>query len=347
MRHVPCLHTVMIRAAVVGASGYSGAELLRILSSRRDVSIVSAMAGSTAGKTLDELYPTFTGRLDIRLDSLDPATLNGVDVVFAALPSGESMKTVPGLLSRVGKVIDLSGDFRLPDAGLYRQFYTHEHAAPSLLGCATYGLPELNRDVIASARFITNPGCYPTSAILGLLPALAENLIDPKGIVINSLSGTTGAGRSSSVELSFAEVNENIRAYKIGVHQHTPEIEHVLSSSTKREVSVSFVPHLVPLSRGIYTTIHANLAPAALTGQVHEVYEQFYADEPWVRIRTQIPQIRDVLYTNYCDIGVTVDPRTNQLVIVSVIDNLIKGAAGQAIQNMNIMFGLPEEAGCQ
>lgn len=337
----------MIRAAVVGASGYSGAELLRILSARRDVAIVNAMAGSAAGKTIAELYPAFAGRLNLRLNPLDPAQLDGADVVFAALPSGESMKTVPELVSRGGKVIDLSGDFRLPDAALYSHFYRHEHTATNLLGSATYGLPELHRDSIAGAQFVANPGCYPTSAILGLLPALKENLIDPVGIVINSLSGTSGAGRASSVEMSFAEVNENIRAYKVGAHQHIPEIEYVLGSSTGKKVSVSFVPHLVPLTRGIYTTIHANLLQKIHPDGLREVYERFYSDEPWVRIRTQIPQIKDVLYTNYCDIGVTLEPRTDQVIIMAVIDNLVKGAAGQAIQNMNIMFGLPEEVGCQ
>jgi N-acetyl-gamma-glutamyl-phosphate reductase len=208
-----------------------------------------------------------------------------------------------------------------------------------------YGLPECNFHRIQEARLIANPGCYPTSAILALLPALHNAIIAPSGIVINSLSGVSGAGRNGSVDLSFSEVNENIRAYKIGTHQHIPEIQTVLQSATGKEVSFSFIPHLVPITRGIYTTIHADLQQSITDVDVTNLYKTFYSAAPFVRIKKNIPQITDVARTNYCDIHVTVNQRTRQLIIVSVIDNLIKGAAGQAIQNMNIMFRLPQEQG--
>jgi N-acetyl-gamma-glutamyl-phosphate reductase len=247
----------------------------------------------------------------------------------------------------VGRMIDLGGDFRLPSAALYQEYYSHPHAAPELLGTSVYGLPEINFGRIREASLVANPGCYPTSAILALLPALSADLVAPEGIVVNSLSGVSGAGRSASLELSFSEVNENIRAYKIGTHQHIPEIESVLAAATGKGVSLSFVPHLVPITRGIYTTVHANLRRDLSAGEAHTIYSSFYSAAPFVRVKKQIPQITGVVRTNFCDLFVTVEPRTRQLVIISVIDNLVKGAAGQAIQNMNIMFALPQEKGLQ
>jgi N-acetyl-gamma-glutamyl-phosphate reductase len=332
----------VINAAIVGASGYSGAELLRLLSHRDDVRIKKVTAKASIGERVDTLYPEFAGILDLAYEPLDLPGMESVDVAFIALPSGEGMQTVPALRERVGRIIDLGGDFRLPSAKLYTQFYKHTHTAPELLGSAVYGLPELNREKIAVASLVANPGCYPTSALLALLPALKHGIVQPGGIVINSLSGVSGAGRSSSVDLSFAELNENIRAYKIGTHQHIPEIQYVLESATGNRVSLSFIPHLVPLTRGIYTTIHADLAVTVTEAEVAHVYSEYYRNAPFVRIKKQIPQIKSVVHTNYCDIGLFIEQRTNQLVIVSVIDNLVKGAAGQAVQNMNIMFGLPE-----
>lgn len=335
----------MVEVGIVGASGYSGAELMRLLSGRSDVSIAKVIAGTSAGKRVDELYPALTGFLDLTFESFKADQLEGVDVVFIALPSGEAMNIVPQLLNRVGRIIDLGGDFRLPTPELYEQFYLHKHTAPSLLGEAVYGLPELYKQQIADAHLVANPGCYPTSAILPLLPVLKSGLISSKGIVINSMSGVSGAGRSSSIEMSFAEVNENIRAYKIGTHQHIPEIQTVLERATGQSIGLSFVPHLVPITRGIYTTIHADLTLSPTEEDIYTVYRAFYSDAPFVRIRQSIPQIKDVTMTNFCDIAFTIEPRTNQLIITSTIDNLVKGAAGQAIQNMNIMLGLPEETG--
>jgi N-acetyl-gamma-glutamyl-phosphate reductase len=255
------------------------------------------------------------------------------------------MRVIPQLIDRVGCIIDLGGDFRLSNTDLYEKFYGHKHTAPDFLEEAVYGLPELNKEPIADAHFVANPGCYSTSAILPLFPLLNAGLISPRGIVINSLSGVSGAGRSASVEMSFAEVNENIRAYKVGRHQHIPEIQSVLEQAVGEAIGMSFVPHLVPLTRGIYTTIHADLKVSCPEDEFRSVYDSFYRDASFVRIREVIPQVKDVTYTNFCDIGFTIEPRTNQIIITSTIDNLIKGAAGQAIQNMNIMLGLPEETG--
>jgi N-acetyl-gamma-glutamyl-phosphate reductase len=335
----------MIQVGVVGASGYSGAELMRLLSARPDVTIAKVIAGTSAGRRVDELYPFFAGSIDLTFEPFDAGQLDGLNVVFVALPSAEGMSVVPQIMDRVERVIDLGGDFRLANSRIYEKFYGHKHTAPGLLAEAVYGLPELNKERIADAHIVANPGCYPTSAILPLLPVLKAGLISTTGIVINSLSGVSGAGRSASVEMSFAEVNENIRAYKIGKHQHIPEIQSVLEQATDESIGISFVPHLVPLTRGIYTTIHANLAESSTEEEVRSVYNDFYVDAPFVRVREAIPQIKDVVYTNFCDIGFTIEHRTNQLIIISTIDNLMKGAAGQAIQNMNIMLGLPEETG--
>jgi N-acetyl-gamma-glutamyl-phosphate reductase len=335
----------MIQVGIIGASGYSGAELMRLLIARRDVTIAKVISGTSAGRRVDELYPAFSGSIDLMFESFDPSQLDGLDVVFVALPSGEGMNVVPQIMDRVEHVIDLGGDFRLSNTDLYERFYGHKHTAPDLLGEAVYGLPELNKERIADAHLIANPGCYPTSAILPLLPVLKAGLISTTGIVINSLSGVSGAGRSASVEMSFAEVNENIRAYKVGTHQHIPEIQCILEQATGEAIGLSFVPHLVPLTRGIYTTIHADIKTSCTEEELHSVYADFYVDAPFVRVRQTIPQVKDVAYTNFCDIAFTIEHWTNQLIIISTIDNLIKGAAGQAIQNMNVMLGLPEEMG--
>ena len=337
----------MIHAGVVGASGYSGAETVRLLLGRGDVCLEALTASSWAGQRLDGLYPALTGRTERVLEAFDPARLAGLDVVFVALPSGEGMKAVQQLHGRVGRVIDLGGDFRLKDPALYERWYRHTHTAPGLLAEAVYGLPELWRDRIAGARLVANPGCYPTSIILGLLPALAAGLAAPGGIAVASLSGTSGAGRSGGVDMSFTEVNESVRAYKVGTHQHVPEIEAVLSEASGTPVTVSFVPHLLPLSRGIYSTIHARLVRPVSQEEVLAVYREYYRTAPFVRVRETVPQIAAVARTNYCDIGLSVSERTGQLVILSVIDNLLKGAAGQAVQNMNILFDAPEQLGLE
>ena len=334
----------MITAAIIGASGYSGTELLRLLSARSDVQVKKVTAHTFAGKKVDELYPVFSGRVELEYEPFS-ARLDGVHVAFVALPPGEAMNIVPQLRPSVEHIIDLGGDFRLRPAPLYEQYYHLRHSSASMLDDAVYGLPELFADRIKTAALVANPGCYATSAILALAPALKQGLVSSEGIVVNSLSGVSGAGRTSTVEFSFSEVNENVRAYKIGMHQHTPEMQLILEQVAGKRVSLSFVPHLVPITRGIYTTIHASLHAGMSECDVIELYQSFYHDAPFVRIKRQIPQVKDVLYTNFCDIGVAVDRHTNQLILISVIDNLVKGAAGQAVQNMNIMFGLPQERG--
>ena len=335
----------LITTAVIGASGYSGAELLRLLLQRTDVSVRHAFAASSAGKRVSDVHPVFKGVTDLFYESLEAMEIPDVDVAFLALPSGEAMHMVPRLVPHARKIIDLGGDFRLSSPALYEEFYHRPHAAPGYLCEAVYGLPELNKAKLPSARLIANPGCYPTSAILALLPALMKSIISPTGIVINSLSGVTGAGRTSSVEYSFSEINENIRAYTIGLHQHLPEIRTILEQACGRHVSLSFVPHLVPMNRGIYSTIHADLEEETTEREIRELYAAFYAADPFVRIREQAPQIKDVVRTNYCDIGINIEPRTRQLILTSAIDNLLKGAAGQAVQNLNIIHHLPQQLG--
>jgi N-acetyl-gamma-glutamyl-phosphate reductase len=332
--------------AIIGASGYSGAELMRILSQHKCVNLKKIFANTSAGKRVDELYPIFQGRVNLSFQQYSTEAVDGVDLVFIALPSGEAMNIVPTLLEKGKRVIDLGGDFRLKEPAVYETYYKRTHVAAEYLSDSVYGLPEINRERIAKGNLIANPGCYPTGAILSLAPVLKQKIVSPSGIVINALSGVSGAGRSASLELSFVEVNESVRAYKVGVHQHTPEIKATLEQLIGNTVSLTFVPHLIPISRGIYTTIYAELQDGSTENEITSVFESFYANAPFVRImRTGIPEIKNVTNTNYCDIAVRVDADNQRLIIMSVIDNLVKGAAGQAVQNMNLMFGFPEEEG--
>jgi N-acetyl-gamma-glutamyl-phosphate reductase len=334
-----------LRAAVIGASGYSGVEVVRLLARRDDVRLSALVAHSAAGQALDSLYPDLSGNGLPILTALEQAPLHEAGVIFIALPSGEGMAVAERLLGLQAKIIDLGGDLRLKDTGLYQRYYGHEHVAPTALRESVYGLPELNRESIRKARVVANPGCYPTSAVLALLPALAAGLVEPEGIAISAMSGVSGAGRSAKVDMSFAEINENLRAYKVLAHQHVPEIETVLAGVVGGPVTVSFIPHLVPLTRGIHTTVHCRLRRPVTQEDVLALYRDHYSPAPFVRVRTQPPEIRAVAHTNYCDITPLVNPRTGQLVLLSVIDNLLKGAAGQAVQNMNLMFGLAEDRG--
>jgi N-acetyl-gamma-glutamyl-phosphate reductase len=335
----------MVRVGIIGASGYSGAELLRLLIGRSDVSVNVLVANTSAGKNVEDLYPRFSGVSKLRFVRLEELDTHDLDLILLALPSGEAMNIVPTHISNGIRIIDLGGDFRLSDEKSYETYYGSPHAYPSLLGNVTYGLPELFHEDIRSSRFVSNPGCYPTSAILALHPVLKERIVEPDNIVITSLSGVSGAGRKASIDLSFTEINENVRAYKITGHQHVPEIKSVLQRSTGQMPLFSFVPHLIPVTRGIYTTIHCTLRGNHEVSEIHEVYNNYYGTAPFVRLTERIPQIQSVAHTNYCDIYSTITHETHQLIIISVIDNLVKGAAGQAIQNMNIMFGLKETTG--
>lgn len=329
--------------SIVGASGYSGAELLSILLHHPHITITKVFANSSAGKRVDELYPKFRRQTTLTYEEYSFDKVANDDLIFISLPSGEAMNFVPTLIDAGKKVIDLGGDFRLHDKSLYEKYYKREHSAGQYLSKAIYGLPEWNRQNIASARLIANPGCYVTSALLPLLPLVKENLIEPNGIIISSLSGVSGAGRSASIDYSFTEANETVKAYKAGVHQHTPEIETVLTDFSGKPSVITFVPHLIPITRGIYSSMYATPKKEFSVEQVEAVYKKYYSNAPFVRlISNAVPEIKHVQYTNYIDIGWKLYERNHQLIVFSVIDNLVKGAAGQAVQNMNLMFGFEE-----
>ena len=332
-----------VSVSILGASGYSGAELLRILLRHPHVKIDKLFANSLVGEKVASVYPQFRGRPAETFALYSQDAVAKSDLVFLALPSGEAMKIVPELLASGKKVIDLSGDYRLSDQADFEKYYGKKHASPELVEQATYGLPEWNREQILNSRFISNPGCYATSAILALAPLVKEGLIESSGIAINSLSGVSGAGRKASVDLSFSEVNENVTAYRVGDHQHTPEIKMALEQVAGAEVSICFVPHLIPITRGIYTTITASLATGVDQAAVDGAYTKWYSEKPFVRYEaSHVPEIKHVAHSNYIDIGSQVVEATGQVVIMSVIDNLVKGAAGQAVQNMNLMCGFSE-----
>ncbi|MGE5315418.1 MAG: N-acetyl-gamma-glutamyl-phosphate reductase [Acidobacteriota bacterium] len=335
-----------MNVSIIGASGYSGAELIRILLGHPHVRIASVFAHSSAGKRVDEVYPSLKRRTDLVFEEYAPGKVRTSDLVFIALPSGEAMKIVPELVDAKLRVIDLGGDFRLQDTGAYQKYYKRDHTAAGYLPGAVYGLPEWNREAIAQAQLIANPGCYVTSALLPLLPLVKEGVIAPEGIVISSMSGVSGAGRQSSVDYSFTETNETVKAYKAGVHQHTPEIESVLEAFACRHASVTFVPHLIPITRGIHSSMYGRLLKETSKEAIGELYQTYYGAAPFIRVDgARYPEIKHVQQTNFCDIGYGIHAQNNQLMVFSVIDNLIKGAAGQAVQNMNIMFGFDETEG--
>lgn len=337
----------MHRIAVVGASGYTGVELLRLLAGHPHVEIAAITSRQYAGQTTGEIFPSLAGCLDLVFEDVDPADLSGrAELVFTAVPHQTAMAIVPKLLAGGCKVIDLSADFRLQNLATYTEWY-QEHTAAELLNEAVYGLPELFRAAIGPARLIANPGCYPTSVALALAPLLTSGWIEPTSILIDSKSGTSGAGRAAKLDSLFCEVNEGFKAYGLPRHRHTPEIEQSLSSLAGHPVTVSFTPHLLPVNRGILSTCYASLLSLKTPGELDDLYREFYDGEPFVRILAggKLPNISQVRGSNYCDIGLSVDPRTGRVIIVAVIDNLVKGAAGQAVQNMNLLFARPETTG--
>lgn len=336
----------MVKVSIIGASGYSGAELIKILVHHKGVQIDKIFSNTTAGKHVTEILPAFSKIIDKKLEAYTPDSMKESDVAFIALPSGEAMNLVPEILSKGKRVIDLGGDFRFKDVSLYEQYYKRAHTAKHIIKDAVYGLPEWNYQQIKDAKLIANPGCYPTSVILPLAPLLKERIINAKSISVNSLSGVSGAGRNVSAEMLFAEVNESVRAYKVGVHQHLPEICSVLENISSQHVSLSFVPHLLPITRGIYTTIYAHLLEDVSSDNVISAFEKYYSKSPFVRYKASfVPEIKNVNYTNFIDIGFHINKDEKYIIIISAIDNLIKGAAGQAVQNMNIMFEFNETEG--
>jgi len=338
----------MLKVAIVGASGYTGVELIRILHSHPEVAVTCVTSEQSAGRPVSDVFPTLRGRYDIELENLEPVGIaEKVDIVFTALPHKAAMEVVPTFLKMNKNVIDLSADYRLHDAEVYGQWYD-KHLNPEFLQEAVYGIPELRRLQIAEASLVANPGCYPTSVILGLAPLLKGKVIDPKSIIIDAKSGVTGAGRGAKVESLYCEVNEGFRAYGVGgTHRHIPEIEQELSLLAGDPLRVSFTPHLVPMDRGILSTIYTNPLGKVSAADLITLYEAFYDGEPFVRVLPEgtFPSTAHVRGSNFCDIGIAVDDRTGRVIIVSAIDNLVKGASGQAVQNMNLMCGLPETLG--
>ncbi|MFQ5735492.1 MAG: N-acetyl-gamma-glutamyl-phosphate reductase [Thermodesulfobacteriota bacterium] len=335
----------MLNVAIFGASGYTGFELLRILASHGGVEVVAATSRRYKGKAVDEVFPSLRG-FYTGLAFSDPAEFDTIkaDAAFSALPHGASQEVVPGLLD-ASRVIDLSADFRLHDGAVYRAWYG-EHKAEGLLKEAVYGLPELHRDEIKGASLVANPGCYPTSAILALAPVMKAGLVaEDCPLVIDSKSGVSGAGRVAAVETSFVEVASGFKAYKIGCHRHTPEIEQEIGLIAGHGVGVTFTPHLIPAARGILSTVYVPLREGMEGAQLRALYDDLYAQEPFVRVLPlgKFPDISQVRGSNWCDIGVWANRERKQAIIVSAIDNLVKGASGQAVQNMNLMFGFKED----
>lgn len=338
----------MLNVGIVGASGYTGVELARILAGHPEVRLTVATSRQYAGKPLAEVFPNLRKRIDIVCENLDVEELvERADFFFCAVPHKTAMDIVPRLLAAGKKVVDLSADFRIHDAAVYEAWY-QPHSSPQFLAEAIYGLPELYRDTIASARLTANPGCYPTSVILALTPLLRAGLIDADTLIIDSKSGTSGAGRAANVGTLFCEVSDGFKAYKVGgTHRHIPEIEQELSLAASHPVTITFTPHLLPISRGILSTMYATLTEAGRHADLQKIYEQTYANEPFVRVLPSgtVPATQHVRGSNCCDIGLQHDPRTGRLIVMSAIDNIVKGASGQAVQNMNLMCGFVETTG--
>lgn len=338
-----------MKIAIIGATGYGGAELVRILHQHPKATIHSIHSSSQQGDPLYASYPHFQNAVNMKLEDIDIEKIaNSVDVVFTATPAGVSSNLVDELMEYDVKVIDLSGDYRLKNKTLYEDWYKKEAGSDASLKEAVYGLTEWVDTDFKDIKLIANPGCFPTAVLLGLAP-LAKNkeIIDPNSIVIDAKTGVSGAGRNPSPIAHFPEMGENLKAYKVNEHQHTPEIEQSLTNWNEKMGPVTFMTHLVPMTRGIMTTMYANLTKDITIEEIHELFTETYKNDYFVRIREigDFPSTKEVYGSNFCDIGLSLDERTNRLTIVAVIDNVMKGAAGQAVQNMNKMFGLDETTG--
>jgi N-acetyl-gamma-glutamyl-phosphate reductase len=335
------------RVGIIGATGYTGLELLRLLLHHPEVEVTALTSQKYAGVPIDQVFPSLKKNLQLKCEELAPDQIvKKTDFIFTAVPHKTAMETVP-LFYRQGKrVVDLSADFRLKDPAVYERWY-QKHTAADLLPESVYGLPELHREKIRNAKIVGNPGCYPTGALIGLTPLVKRGMVSFENIVIDSKSGISGAGRDVVLESLFCEVNEGVKAYKIFEHRHLPEIEQELSEMVQEKVSVTFVPHLIPMDRGILTTTYLILTKKLKTEEVLNTFQEHYQNEPFVRIcpKGKLPNTKDVRGSNYCDIGVKVNEADGRAVIVTAIDNLVKGASGGAVQNMNIMLGYPETMG--
>ncbi len=337
----------MIRVGILGATGYAGSELVRLLLQHGGVELTMLTSKSYEGQKMSEVYPALKGVCDMVLSAPVPEVVaKNCDLVFTALPHGASKEIIPQLYALGLKVIDLSGDYRYNDQKVYEEWYKQPHSSPELLAESVYGLPELHREEIKKTRLVGNPGCYTTCSILGLAPLLAKGIVSTKHIIIDAKSGVSGAGRGLSVDYHFCECTESMKAYKVATHRHTSEIEQELSLLAGSEVMLSFTPHLVPMKRGIYATIYAELETKKSKEELIALYKEYYQGEPFIRIyENGLPESNHVSGSNFVDIGLCVDERLSRVIVVSAIDNLIKGAAGQAVQNMNLLCGFPETKG--
>ncbi len=337
-----------LRVGVVGATGYTGEELVRLLVRHPEIEITYTSGKEDREVKIQDIFPYLKNKLDLecRAFSADEA-MDKCDFIFLSLPHTISMQYAPIFLKAGKKVVDISADYRLKDTKIFEKYYRVAHKDLPNLKQAVYGLPEINREKIRAARLVANPGCYPTGSILGLLPGVKRNIFDANTIQIDAKSGVTGAGRKADKATGFSEVNESFKAYKLFEHQHVPEINQELSRAVKKDIEVVFVPHLLPVNRGILSTIYVKLAKKTNTKALVDVYKKFYAGEPFVKVYENgfLPELKNVVNTNFCDIGLRVNEDKKLAVIVTVIDNLDKGAAGQAVQNMNIMQGFEETSG--
>jgi N-acetyl-gamma-glutamyl-phosphate reductase len=338
---------VKVRVAIVGSTGYTGHELVVLLRFHPLAELVMLTSQSHVGQPISAVFPALRGVCSLVCEALDVESLvQRSDVVFVALPHKQSMEVVPDLI-RAGKmVVDLSADFRFRDVAVYEEWY-QPHTAKDLLDEAVYGLPELYRDKIRSARLVGNPGCYPTGVILAAAPLISAGVVALDSLIADCKSGVSGAGRAPTLTTHYCEVNEGFRAYSVGEHRHTPEIEQELSALAGQAMRIVFTPHLVPMSRGILTTLYGNLTRETTHEEIRAFYDQMYGGAPFVRIldKGQLPSTIHVRGTNYCDIGWRLEPRTGRIIVISAIDNLVRGASGQAVANMNLMCGFGEETG--
>ncbi len=334
----------MIKVGIVGGTGYTGVELLRLLATHPDVSLEVITSRSEAGMAVSELFPNLRGHVDLKFSEPDPDVLATCDVVFFATPHTVAMALVPELIKRHTRVIDLSADFRLKDQAVWEQWYNTPHTCPELFELAVYGLPEINREKIRDAQLVAVPGCYPTATELGYLPLLEANLIDPKHLIADVKTGVSGAGRKAAIPMLMAETSGSFKAYGVSGHRHLPEIREVLSMHCEQAVDLTFIPHLAPMVRGIHATMYGRLTAEA---DLQALFEERYRDEPFVDVMPagSMPETRSVQGANVCRIAVHRPQNGDTVVVLTVIDNLVKGASGQAIQNMNLMFGLDETRG--
>lgn len=340
----------MIKAGIIGATGYAGGELVRLLMGHKEAEVVWFGSRSYIDKRYSEVYQNMFQIVDaVCMDDNMEELASQVDVIFTATPQGLCASLINDEILNKVKIIDLSADFRIKDVNVYEEWYKLEHKSPQFIEEAVYGLCEINREDIRKARLIANPGCYPTCTTLSIYPLLKEGLIDPATIIVDAKSGTSGAGRGAKVDNLFCEVNENMKAYGVAVHRHTPEIEEQLGYAAGQEVRINFTPHLVPMNRGILITAYAALKKEVSYEEVKQVYDQYYKKERFVRVldRDVCPQTKWVEGSNYVDVSFKIDNRTGRIIMMGAMDNLVKGAAGQAVQNMNLMFGLEETMGLE